>query len=227
MIPKKLWNDCNTIVIPVKFNPEKHYKFFSRKKKIVCPTPKNVRFDDSEAPFGNRKFFFSIFNVLIQFFGVKFTGKSYVGIIHGHGQNPSELCLNWIETKDSPAWPPKSCDHGNVYNSKSISSIKELDFFFDNISRVILIARKLINSLKKPFSFYLHSNYSLTTLITFVCPESSSVKLRDAMGERVGHDSLLTQIANACIYTIHTHLYIYIIYKKSAFECDAPANFLE
>ena len=55
-------------------------------KKKFSPTSQNGRFRDfeteTETAFGNWKFFFSKFNLLVYFFGVKFTGNYYaVGII--------------------------------------------------------------------------------------------------------------------------------------------------
>ena len=72
------------IVIPGQFHPKKCYDqpFFHEKKKIS----QNGRFCDfeieAETPFGDRKFFLSKFDLVLHFFGVKFTGNYYVvGII--------------------------------------------------------------------------------------------------------------------------------------------------
>ena len=75
------------MVISGKFHAKKHYDqlFFPQKKKFR-PTSQNGRFRDfeteSETPFENRQFFFSKFNLLVQFFEDKFTGNYHVvGII--------------------------------------------------------------------------------------------------------------------------------------------------
>ena len=69
--------------------------FLFKKKKKFHSTSENGRFRDCETepetPVGNGQFFFSKFNLLVQFFGVKFTGDYHVvGIItqlfRDHGQ---------------------------------------------------------------------------------------------------------------------------------------------
>ena len=55
--------------------------FFSTKKKIPSDIPKWSSSDfqaKPATPFGNRQFFFLKFNLLVQFFGVKFTGNYHV-----------------------------------------------------------------------------------------------------------------------------------------------------
>ena len=66
----------------------------NKKKKIPSDIPKWSFSDfetEPETPVGNGQFFFSKFNLLVQFFGVKFTGDYHVvGIItqlfRDHGQ---------------------------------------------------------------------------------------------------------------------------------------------
>ena len=70
-----------------KFHPKKKMiNFFFTKKKLSVRHFKNGRFGDfqtePETPFGDRKFFFDEFNLVLHFFWVKFTGNYYVaGII--------------------------------------------------------------------------------------------------------------------------------------------------
>ena len=78
-MPKELWNDCYSIVIPGKFYVEKHYDqlFFPRKKKILSDIPKMVVSailrPNLRHTLEIENFFFSKYNLLVQFFGVKFT----------------------------------------------------------------------------------------------------------------------------------------------------------
>ena len=69
VIPKSCWNDCNITVISGKFHPEKQYgHFFFPQKKNPSDIPKWSFSDfetEPEAPFRNRIFFFSKFNLLV------------------------------------------------------------------------------------------------------------------------------------------------------------------
>ena len=68
------------MAISGKFHAKKQYdQFFFPQKKKFRPTSENGRFRDfetePETPFGNQQFLlFSKFNLLVQFFGEKFTG---------------------------------------------------------------------------------------------------------------------------------------------------------
>ena len=87
-----LWSRNNVGMIatlrlfPVNFTPKNTMiKFFFNKKKNSVRHPRMVvfRFEtEPETPFGNEIFLFSKFNLLVYFFGVKFSGNyRAVGII--------------------------------------------------------------------------------------------------------------------------------------------------
>ena len=69
--------------------------FFSTKKKVPSDIPK-CSFSDfenkPEAPFGNQQFFFLKFNLLIEFFGVKYL----FGVFRDHGQTSKKLWKLWF-----------------------------------------------------------------------------------------------------------------------------------
>ena len=74
------------MVIAGKFHGKKHYdQLFFPQKKIPSDISKWSFSDfetETETPFGNRNFFFSKFNLLVEYYGVKLTGNYHVvGII--------------------------------------------------------------------------------------------------------------------------------------------------